>query len=270
MCPKEAIAAVKKMGLGIAFAEHVDFAERRKCVPPRDPNSADAPRGIGDFICDFSKYPEEYLELRGEDVMVGLEFGLTKAFLPKNKKIAEGDYDFIIGSVHSVDGVELYNAAHGNLENEPFARQLTSGIEINAIECIRRYLIYSREMVEISDYFDSFGHIDYIARYVPLAEKNFFYEKFAREFDALLKRISERGLALEINTNLFGGDGRPERVMQKICERFYELGGRTCTIGSDAHKIGNVAKCVDAAKTIAVSSGLVPVYFKERKAIRCE
>jgi histidinol-phosphatase (PHP family) len=259
MPPDDAIFAAKNLGLGIAFTEHVDFAF---------PSVSDAPRGIGDFVCDFEIFPQEYKKFRGENVTLGLEFGLTRAFAAKNKKIAAGDYDFIIGSIHSVDGVELYQAAHGNLPKEKFAQEFISGDEKKIIECIRRYLTYAREMIELNDFFDSFGHIDYISRYVAQATKNFFYENFPEEFDALLKIISEKNIALEINTNKFG-DGRAEKIMQKICTRFAELGGKFCTIGSDAHKIKNIGKCIHAAKEIAASANLSPVYFKERKPFRC-
>jgi histidinol-phosphatase (PHP family) len=267
MPPQDAIAAAKSRGLGITFTEHADFADHIE----KDPDATDFLRGLGDFVCDFEKYPKEYKKYRGEGVILGLECGLTQAFLPENKKRAANDYDFIIGSIHSVDGAELYNAANGRLPDEEFARRLTSGDENSVFECVRRYLIYAREMAEISNYFDSFGHIDYISRYVPLAEKFFSYENFPVEFDALLKIISEKNLVLEINTNTFGGkNAHAEKIMQKICTRFHELGGRFCTIGSDAHKVKNVGKCISAAKEIAQSSNLIPVYFKERKAIRCE
>jgi len=199
-----------------------------------------------------------------------LEFGLTQAFLQVNAKLAaEYDYDFIIGSIHSVDGVELYHAAHGRLPDEPFAMQLTSHDTNVAEACISRYLTYAKEMVVLSSYFDSFGHIDYIARYLPRLADNFYYEKFTCEFDALLKVIAERELALEINTNLFDGDGTAEKVMLRICNRFAELGGQFCTIGSDAHKVKNIGKCIENAKEIATASGLTAVYYKERKPIVC-
>jgi histidinol-phosphatase (PHP family) len=269
MCPKEAIAAAKNAGLGVAFTEHADYATHENI----NPNATDAPRGIGDFICDFAVYPRTYEYLRGEGVTLGLEFGLTAAFANLNEKIAgEYDYDFIVGAIHAVDGVDIYHACNGNpaLANEDFAQQI-NGCDEEVCAAVRRYLVYANEMAVQNTFFDSFAHVDYIARYLPSVQKKFYYENFAEEFDALLKTISSRGVALEINTNMFGASSEnlPEKTMQKICTRFFELGGRFCTIGSDAHKIKNVGKGINAAKEIAAVSGLVPVYFKGRKPTRC-
>ncbi|MCL1883039.1 MAG: histidinol-phosphatase HisJ family protein [Defluviitaleaceae bacterium] len=264
--PTEAIIAAKNRGLGITFTEHVDYS----CHDSINPNATDAPRGIGDFVCDFEKYPNMYKKLRGEGVMLGLEFGLTEAFLDVNSKLAEGDYDFILGSIHTVDGVELYQASHGKLQNEPYAVQLI-GDDTDLIKAsIRRYLIYANEMVNLCRFFDSFGHIDYIARYAPKVAEHFFYENFPNEFDALLKTIAERELALEINTSRFCEPYNFEKIMLKICRRFYELGGRLCTIGSDAHEVKNIGKSIEIAKELASEAELSAVYFKERKPFPCE
>jgi histidinol-phosphatase (PHP family) len=255
MNPQDAVAKLKTQGLGIAFTEHVDFTEKNI---DSDPHATDAIRGLGDFVCDFAKYPAQYEKFRGEGVSLGLEFGMTQAFLSANKKIAEGDYDFIIGAIHSVDGVELYNALNGLLPGENFS------------PCISRYLIYAREMVEAYDgVIDAFAHIDYFARYTREIADNFFYENYAQEFDALLKILAEREIALEINTNRFG-DETAQKTMFELCRRYKELGGRICTIGSDAHKTEKLAYCFADAKKIAHEAQLAVVNFKNRKPIRCE
>jgi len=263
MEPGEAISALKKAGLGIAFTEHVDFAESFQ----KDPLATDAPRGLegmGDFVCDFKIYPKMYEKFRGEGVTLGLELGLTQAYLSENKKLAADDYDFIIGSIHTVDGIELYQACHGKLPKEPFAQQLKTA----PTACISRYLSYAKEMIELYGFFDSFGHIDYIARYLPQLSQNFSYANFTAEFDALLKALAEREIALEINTCLLGKIDAG-KTMLEICCRFAELGGRLCTIGSDAHKVSSLGRNFKDAKEIAETTGLMVVYYKERKPVRC-
>ena len=267
MPPEEAIAAVKKMGLGIAFTEHVDYADHIE----KDPDATDAPRVIGDFVCDFNVYPKEYEKFRGEGVMLGLEYGLTQAFLKINKKIAASyDYDFILGAVHGVNGVDIYGASHEKYSTEPFAESFLSGDEKSIRQCLREYLSYTKEMIELYGFFDSFAHVDYVARYLPKVSENFVYENFIQEFDALLKILAEREIALEINTNRFGHESKfAEMEMLKICRQFKALGGWLCTLGSDAHKAHKVGYFIGSAKEIAEASGLIPVYFKERKPIRC-
>jgi histidinol-phosphatase (PHP family) len=264
MTPEDAIAAVKKSGLGIVFTEHVDFCDIS--ASDKDPLATDAPRGVeefGVFVCNFDEFAK-YEKFRGDGVSLGLEIGLTKAFLNANIKAAAGDYDYIIGSVHNVDGVEFYHACHGKCPEEPFAQMIDTAPE----ECIRRYLTYATEMVEISGFFDAFGHIDYTARYLPRLESLFSYENFADEIDSLLRVIARRDIALEINTCILSKPAAVE-TMQKICRRFTELGGRLCTIGSDAHNASDLGRNFKDALEIAERAGLAVVHFKERKPIRC-
>jgi len=271
MKAEKAVAAAKKPGLGVVFTEHVDFGALGEYVKYSDPHATDIVRGMGDFVCDFEMYPAEYRRLRGDNVLLGLEFGLTRAFAGLNAKIvAEGDYDFIIGSVHSVDGLELYKASnkHEDFMDTQYAKNLHDSRGVD--DCIARYLEYSREMVEISTYFDSFGHIDYVARYAPLVGEKFMYDRFAAQFDAILKLLADREIALEINTSRFGAENGAERAMGEICGHFARLGGRYCTVGSDAHVVSKIGHCYDAARLVAAEAGLKIVHFRERKAILSE
>jgi histidinol-phosphatase (PHP family) len=265
MPPQDAIAEMQKKGLGIAFTEHVDFDEKEE---GGDAFFSDAPRYIDGFFY-AQNYPTAYKKFRGEGVTLGLEIGLSKAFAKKNAALAASfDYDFIIGSVHCVDGADIYYACDGKTPQEAFTRRITSRDENEVRLAISQYLTYSREVVEHNAFFDAFGHIDYIARILPFVSKIFSYENFSQEFDSLLKAIAEREIALEINTCLFAT--LPAEKYLKIYSRFAELGGRFCTIGSDAHAVFQLARHMDDAKKIAEATGLSVVYYKERKPIRCE
>ncbi|MCL2048511.1 MAG: PHP domain-containing protein [Defluviitaleaceae bacterium] len=267
MDPRAAVAFLKDKGLGLTFTEHADFAMNDE----QDFNTHDAPRGLMDFVCDFGIYPLTYEKLRDESVTLGMELGMTDAFFSLNKRIAsEYDYDYILGAVHSVDGHDIYEMSKTAPD----------------VSGVGRYLTRSRELVEKYDFIDAFAHIDYIARYTKAAADDFFYENYKEEFDALLKVIAERGIALEINTSRFGASplfsdctvvGIPprsllthEQTIYTLCRRFKELGGRICTIGSDAHGVDKLAYCFDTAKQIAHEAELRVVYFKDRKPVNCE
>jgi len=245
--PAEAIKALKSKGLGTVFAEHVDFVIQAE---GRDFTANDAPQIPKDFVCDFDMYPALYRHLRSDSVLLGLEIGLTAAFLPLNTSVADNDYDFILGSIHSVDGVDIYHDS-SKMEAEAFCR---------------RFLTYSLEMVEISGFFDSFAHIDYITRYYEAANKIFHYKNFPKEFDALLKALVDRDLALEINTARLG-DNRAVGQLLPIYKRFKELGGKYVTIGSDAHQLGALGRHYGKAVGLAAMAGLTIVYYKNRKRL---
>jgi len=247
--PVQIIAALKAKGLGATFAEHVDF---KTPTIGRDFSASDVPHGDKDFICDFDMYPAQYRHLRSDTVLLGLEIALTAAFLPLNIQTADNDYDFILGSIHYVDGLDLFYDTP-KMEAETFCR---------------RYLTYSLEMVELCGFFDSFSHIDYIARYCEAARKQFAYTNYQQEFDTLLKALADRDLAMEINTARFD-DARVVWELLPIYKRFKELGGRCVTIGSDAHQLGAVGRHHDKALGLAKLAELTPVYYKNRKRYVC-
>ena len=247
--PVDAINTLKSKGLGVIFTEHVDFVIPQTGM---DMSAPDAPNDGYEFTCDFDIYPSRYHKLRGSSVLLGLEIGLTAAFLPVNNQLADGDYDFILGSIHYVDGHNVY----------------TSSSSMEARSFCRRYLTYAKEMVEVSGFFDSFAHIEYVARYSNKIGRMFHYKNFAEEFDALLKTLAERDLAMEINTSRFGNDGVAGQLLP-IYKRFNELGGRYVTIGSDAHTVSNLGRYYKKAVGIAAIAGLVPVYYQGRKRFVC-
>jgi len=251
MCAKEAIHVLVQKGLGVVFTEHVDYI----VSDGRDPNATDYwAKGKKDFVCNFDIYPSSYQNLRSASVLLGLEIGLTAAYFEKNKTTAEGDYDFILGSIHSVDGIDVY----------------FDFPEDDVANFISRYLTYSREMVELCGFFDAFGHVDYVARYDAEAQKLFRYENFSREFDGLLLALAERDKAMEINTVGLSKFDQYEGILLPIYKRFAELGGKFCTLGSDTHDVSRLGQHIDKAKRLAESAGLTVVYYKGRKRYVCE
>jgi histidinol-phosphatase (PHP family) len=240
-----AITTLKQKGLGVVFTEHCDFVTQTE---GKDTTATDAPRVPGDFIVDFDRYHKEYRPLRSQTVLMGLEFTLSAAFLPLNTQTAAGDYDFILGAVHTVDGLDLYHEARKQ----------------NGRDLTRRYLTYAKEMVELCGFFDSLAHIDYICRYAPQVAEWLRYENFPDEFDALFKALVKREKSIEINTARFG-DVKTKRVLFSVYRRFAELGGKYCTIGSDAHRPQGLGRYYKDALAIANETGLIPVYYKERK-----
>jgi len=251
MNAKDAIATLATKGLGVIFTEHVDYVLSSE----RDLNATDFfVNGKQEFVYDFEIYPATYQSLRSDSVLLGLEIGLTAAYATKNKKTCMGDYDYILGSIHSVDGMDIYF-------------DLQNGIDKHFIS---RYLTYSREMVELCGFFDTLGHIDYVIRYDANARKWYRYEYFAQEFDALFKALIERDIALEMNTALFDKIDDYEKILTPIYSRFRKLGGKYCTIGSDAHCIQDLGRHFDKAKNVAVAAGLEVVYYRRRKCFLCE
>ena len=250
LIPWEAIQVLKSKGLGVIFTEHVDFTTP---TTGKDLTASDAPKNARDFVCDFDIYPSQYRGIRSDSVLLGLEIGLNAAYLPLNTQVADNDYDYILGSIHFVEGYDIY----------------TDASKMDAESFCRLYLIYARQMVELCGFFDSLAHIDYITRYCEKINKLFHYNNFPEEFDDLLQALADRELALEINTSKFG-DNNTQKQLLPIYKRFKALGGQYVTIGSDAHSAWGLGRYYAKALGLANIAKLTPVYYKQRKRFVCE
>ena len=155
------------------------------------------------------------------NVAIGAEFGFSEA--PEVQKIYQGIYDkfrpdFVINSVHSGDGVDFYR------------HKYTESKEV----VYRKYLRLIRKSLDTTYPYDIVGHIGYIARYVPYEDKAFSLEEFGQELDDIFLTVIKKGKILEVNSK---SKGLPQLSLpsEELLHRYYELGGRKISFGSDAH-----------------------------------
>ena len=238
MTAQEALAAAKRQELGLVFTEHVDFS-----YP-------------GDLTFWFS--PEEYWAayepLRGEELLLGVEVGLVlgeeamaQAF------VARAPFDEIIGSVHLLDGRDLYEATGytGRTQKAMYGA----------------YLHLMARLVRAHPYIDTLGHIDYIARYAPYESPGLRYDEYAAGIDEVLRALIETNTALELNTRRLGDASAAEELLP-LYRRYGELGGKYITIGSDAHQPEAIGAHFAAARQMADACGLIPVTFRARRPVK--
>jgi histidinol-phosphatase (PHP family) len=233
----QAISAAQKLGIGIIITEHLDL---------------DYPENPEEFVFDFNEYFSVLGPLRQEDkLLLGLELGLCAECAEKNRQLIKGwPFDEIIGSIHVVDGIDVYSPAYTlNGEKKPV---------------YGRYLAAMAECVRDFDDFDTLGHVDYICRYAAYSDQNLYIDDFYAEWSAVCAELSRKEKALELNTRRFD-DKTAVASLLPLYRRYRELGGKYVTLGSDAHRAENVGRGIAAAWEIAESIGLKPVYYKERK-----
>ena len=94
----------------------------------------------------------------------------------------------------------------------------------------------------------------------PTPDNLLRYADFPALFDDILSAIVARGKILEVNSSARGaGDFLPGR---DILERYFALGGRMVSFGSDAHRIDRIAqgreKVVAALQEIGFEGITVP------------
>ena len=213
----------------------------------------------GTFELDLPSYREEYLRMRDKyDGRITLCYGVELGLQPHLAGFLSAyvqehpEFDFIIGSSHLCAGSDPYYPyfLEGRTEEEALAL----------------YLDESLQHMESFSGFDSYGHLDYVARYLPHRESFYTYAAFADRIDSILKFLIGKGIALEINTAPLTKGMRYFNPLPEILARYRELGGELITIGSDAHVPERIAGCFDVTGQILRDLGFkyYAVYAKRK------
>ena len=220
-----AINRAESLGLGIIFTEHYDYK-----LP-----------GEVDFTFDAAEYFNEYKKFRSDKVKLGVEVGLRKSAREANKNfLAQGNFDLIIGSIHVVDDIDIYNQKYFEGKDK--------------LTAYRKYFSAMAEEAAAEN-FDVLGHIDYICRVAPYENAEIEYEIFRREIDEVLKILVERKKILELNTRRLKSK-IALKGLESVYKRYKDLGGEFITIGSDAHVIDAVGANFDVALNFVENLGL--------------
>lgn len=232
---EEAIDASKKLNLGIIITEHMDI---------------NFPRS-GEFIFDVDKYFNEYSKYRTSNFLLGVELGMRDDCILENKKIAVSyDFDYIIGSVHVIDNIDIY-------DEEFYEGRSKKTVYEN-------YLNTAYNQIKNYDFVDSLGHVDYIARYGRYDDKELYFNEFSDILSEIFKIIIEKNIVLELNTKRLKNQTSVKEMI-KIYKRYFELGGRNVCLGSDAHYSSNIGSNFKRGQEIADLCKLKTIYFKSRK-----
>ncbi len=201
-----ALAAAERGLKEICFTDHIDYTPEM------------------DMVFDTAMYNAAYdhLEVPGLLIRRGLEFGLT----PDNPSQLKEDlnrrhFDFVLGSIHLVDGVDVYL--------EPYWADKTYD------EAIRLHLERTLESVRVHEDYDVLGHLTFISKCRANPRQALLrYEDHRSIMDEIMGELVKRGKGMELNTSGIDRCGGPLPTLDYF-QRFYELGGRIVTVGSDAH-----------------------------------
>lgn len=227
------------------LSEHFDYDYDISAMTPEVYNQT-RNGDEGEYFHQARHLQEDYEGVM--NVAVGAEFGFSK------KEEVQGMYaatyekyhpDFVINSVHGVDGKDFcrYNFTEGKKET------------------YRMYLRLIRKSLDVPYPYDVVGHIGYIARYVAYENIEFDMEEFGEEIDDILQTIIKKDKILEVNTHT---KHLPWLCLPtvNILKRYYQLGGRKISYGSDAHQKDRILdkreEVVAALKEIGFTHVTVP------------
>jgi histidinol-phosphatase (PHP family) len=235
MTLQQALQRAKSLGIGITLTEHLDLA-----YPEQDA-----------FIFDIHDYFTQYSPYKNNNpLLLGIEIGMRQDCLTDNCNIVMSHpFDYVIGSVHVIDNIDIYH--------ETFYQARTKQ------EVYHQYFDSMAKCVATYDFIDSLGHIDYICRYAKYQDPELYYFEFQEPIDLILKMLAQKEKALEINTRRLANPAIVNALLP-IYKRFYELGGRLATMGSDAHNPDDIGRDLVIAQQLAEMCHLKLVYFNHR------
>ncbi len=225
----------------ICFTDHIDYDPRGK---------------MGNMAFDTAEYSAEYdrLSAPGLKIRRGMEFGMTRDNVAQFRKdLQRRPFDFVLGSIHFVDGLDVY------------FQDFWAGKTVWQAE--RRCLEETLACVRLHDDFDVLAHLTYIGKTAAHpAPRPVPYEEHREIIDEILRVLAAKGKGLELNTSGLDRCGG-FLPTEDYFRRFKELGGEIVTVGSDAHTVSRVGQySKEACELLKGIFGYVCT-FEDRKPI---
>jgi histidinol-phosphatase (PHP family) len=208
----------------------------------------------------FLKAKKEIEDLRPAFPDMDIGFGIELQYQPESeakdgikKLIDEMQFDFILGSVHLMEGFVISGGKHA-------AEFFKGKTEEQAYTAYFETLLY---WVKTGD-FNVTAHFDVIKKYGVEYYGPFNPQKYKPIIIKILQEMKAKGIGMELNTG----------SLHKRCEELFphpdilkwcvEIGIENYTLGSDAHKLHELGRHLDEALTIAKEVGIreLPTYEK--------
>lgn len=234
-------AALEKGLKEICFTDHLDYDPLGK---------------MGILAFDTELYNAEYdhLEIPGLIIRRGMEFGMDRKNVAQfEKDLQRRPFDFVLGSIHFVDDLDVY------------FDEFWAGKTVFQAE--RRCLEETLACVQLHENFDVLAHLTYISKtHAHPAPRPVSYSDHRELIDEILRQLALRGKGLELNTSGVDRCGGYLPTAD-FFRRFKELGGEIVTIGSDAHRCNRVGQYTfEACEILKDIFGYVCT-FAERKPV---
>lgn len=228
-----------KIGLsGIAISDHT--------LP--------APYGCEDYE-NIKKSIEEARECQDKyngKLTIITAFELDDRTAPSgNKPFYDLEPDFVLSSLHST------MIFRDHFSHTPY-KNLFQQSDIIPDEIIEEFLVlyYNKLEKKLDEDIDAVAHITYPFRYLNgVSNRNYKTESYFHLIEPILKKIIKTDRCLELNTSGKANKWNEFMPDEYILKRYYELGGRDITLGSDAHRCENLAVGFSEAKDLLKSIG---------------
>jgi histidinol-phosphatase (PHP family) len=198
----------------------------------------------------FTKTYEElrHLQPKYPDIQLGFgcEIQYEEKSLPKLAAfVGKLPFDFVLGSVHLVDGVQV---AGGGDVTQLFTK-------MSEVEAYTKYFEDVLRLVE-------WGHIDSVAHFDVVKKSGFEYygpfkpQKYKPLILKILQEMKARNMSMELNTGSMHRRCHELFPHPDILKWSLDIGIENYTLGSDAHEISEVGRHLEEAWSIAKEVGI--------------
>lgn len=224
-------AAVQRGIKIIGFTDHVDYEPTDVCY--------------GRF--DYELYKSRITEAREAfegvlDIRCGVEIDFVSKHRSKIEDLLDGkQFDFVLGSAHYVDGIILED--HDLYFPGKSARDAYTPFFDNVLATVE------------TGWFDALAHLDLCKRNGVRYYGPFDWTPYREVIEQILLAVIRRGMALEINTSGLRQSPHDTYPSRDLLDLYFSLGGRSITVGSDAHKAEDVGSGIADALEVARQIG---------------
>ncbi len=188
------------------------------------------------------------------EVGLGLELGEPLFDIPRAMEIAASPgLDMVMGSLHILQD-------YGDLWYVKFR---------SPEHCHEIFTAYLDELIRMAelDFFDVMAHIGYSRRYMWQQgfDESLSLARYGDKIEHLLRLLIDKGRGIEINCSGIR-DGCGPFPDEDILRLYRSMGGEIITVGSDAHRPRDAAKCVREGYEVLRGCGFkYTSVFRQRK-----
>ncbi|MBU0727697.1 histidinol-phosphatase [Patescibacteria group bacterium] len=208
----------------------------------------------------FAKVKKDLEETQKEFTNLQIKFGIELEYVEEwmdemNNFVNDTDFDFLIGSVHEVDGVNISNA----LLCDPLYSKTKEQYAYS------KYFESMMKMVEWGN-FSVVGHFDVFKKGGVRYYGPFEPEKYKNQIIPILELMRDKGIGIELNTSCIHRECKelfPHPTILKWCK---EIGIEHYTLGSDGHKVGDIGQNFEQALQTLKNIGIntISTYSKRK------
>ena len=211
---------------------------------------------------EIPEYLKE-IELESKNTYVILRTGLEIDYFSGEQRnlqriIDEYDFDFILGSTHYINGVDI--------GNRTLVQRFFKGKSIS--EGANEYYRVWKQAIE-SGLFDVMAHPDYWRKYIHYFRDPPTWEDYGTLVYDALRSLTKNNVGIEVNTSGFRhGTGSPFPI-QEFLLAAKEAGVNIVTVGSDSHATDTFGFRIPDALNLLSHAGYENVStFKGRKVYK--